>query len=92
MDRVRGGNAVLDRHGEMLRQRLLGGRIVESDARHLVEQLALALQAAVLVGAGNSTVADGFCASRLDGGRGQVFGTLPASVNLEALVDRAFPG
>jgi putative acyl-CoA dehydrogenase len=33
-------------------------------------------------------VADAFCAARIDGG-GKVFGTLPAGVDAEAIVQRA---
>jgi putative acyl-CoA dehydrogenase len=34
-------------------------------------------------------VADAFCAGRLGDNRGRVFGTLPAGVDGEAIVDRA---
>jgi putative acyl-CoA dehydrogenase len=34
-------------------------------------------------------VADAFCAARLGEHRGRVFGTLPAGVDGEAIVDRA---
>jgi putative acyl-CoA dehydrogenase len=36
-------------------------------------------------------VADAFCASRLAGGSGRVYGTLPAGVDAGAIIDRAFP-
>ena len=60
----------------------------EFEARRLVEDLALALQASLLVRHAPPAVADAFCAGRLgDGGR--VFGTLPAGVDAGAIVDRA---
>ena len=50
------------------------------EARRIVEDLALALQASLLVRHAPPAVADAFCAGRLgDGGR--VFGTLPAGVD-----------
>jgi putative acyl-CoA dehydrogenase len=36
-------------------------------------------------------VADAFCASRVAGDRGAAFGTLPAGLDLPAIVDRATP-
>lgn len=57
-------------------------------ARTLVERLALALQAAALL-RGNSPLADMFCRSRLGGGRGAVFGTLPVATDFEAAIARA---
>ena len=44
-------------------------------ARHLVEQMALVFQGALLVQHGNSAVADAFCATRLAGDWGRAFGT-----------------
>ena len=34
-------------------------------------------------------VADAFCAARLAGGSGRVYGTLPAGVDAGAIIDRA---
>ena len=36
-------------------------------------------------------VADAFCAARLGGEGGRVYGTLPAGVDAEAIIDRALP-
>jgi putative acyl-CoA dehydrogenase len=58
-------------------------------ARRLVEDLALALEASLLVRHALPEVADAFCASRLDGGGGRVFGTLPRGVAAEPIVERA---
>ena len=57
-------------------------------ARRLVEDLGVALQASLLVRHAPREVADGFCASRLGGG-GKAFGTLPAGLDLEAIVERS---
>jgi putative acyl-CoA dehydrogenase len=62
--------------------------ITEADARSLCEGLGLALQASLLVRHAPSFVADGFCAGRL-AGEGRCYGTLPAGVDLDALISRA---
>ncbi len=65
-------------------------RINEAGARHLVERLALALQASVLLQAG-SAAAEAFCSSRLGGAHGFALGTLAADVPVQALLDRVLP-
>lgn len=65
--------------------------VIERGARRLVERLVLALQGALLVRHAPSAVADAFCASRLAGDRGGAFGTLPAGVDLGAIIARATP-
>lgn len=59
-------------------------------ARQLTEDIALALQAKLLLEAGNADVSDAFIGSRLAGG-GRVYGALPRGVNVMALVTRATP-
>jgi len=60
-------------------------------ARRLVERMALALQGALLVRHATPAVADGFCASRLAGDAGRAFGTLPSSVDVDAILERSWP-
>jgi putative acyl-CoA dehydrogenase len=60
-------------------------------ARRVVEDLALALQGSLLVRYAPPAVADAFCATRLAGEGGHVYGTLPAGVDAEAIIDRALP-
>ena len=55
----------------------------------VVERMALALQASLLVRYSPPAVADAFCATRLDGDRGRAFGTLPGGVAFEAIINRA---
>lgn len=57
-------------------------------ARTLAERMALVLQGSLLVRYGHPAVADAFCASRLDGEWGNAFGTLPAGVDLGAILER----
>ncbi|TWP53303.1 DNA alkylation response protein [Lentzea tibetensis] len=63
----------------------------ESQARRLVERMALILQGALLVRHGHPAVADAFCASRLSGDWGVAFGTLPRGTDFGAILDRAVP-
>ena len=51
-------------------------------ARALVRDLVLALQAALLIKHAPAVVADAFCASRLGEGAGGAFGTLPRGLDL----------
>jgi putative acyl-CoA dehydrogenase len=62
----------------------------EEGARRLLEQLAVTLQASLLVRHGSTAVADAFCASRL-AAPGGVYGTLPPNLDLAAIVERHRP-
>ena len=69
-------------------ERLYAGQF---SARRLVEDLAVALQASLLVRHAPAAVADAFCAGRLEGDRGRVYGTLPAGIDAAAIIERAVP-
>jgi putative acyl-CoA dehydrogenase len=94
--RAEGADRRLDAHLAAVRSRLgaLPG-LAQADAqfavRGLVEGLALALQGSLLVRHAPPAVADGFCAARLEGRAGRVYGTLPAGVDAAAIVARAYP-
>ncbi|MGW6415383.1 acyl-CoA dehydrogenase family protein [Streptomyces sp. NPDC055055] len=64
---------------------------VEARARRLAERMALVLQGSLLVRWAPPEVADAFCAGRLGGDGGSAFGTLPHTLDLRALVERARP-
>ncbi|MET9544538.1 acyl-CoA dehydrogenase family protein [Streptomyces sp. NPDC006627] len=64
---------------------------IEARARRLVERMALVLQGSLLVRYAPAEVADAFCASRLGGDWGAAFGTLPHSLDLASVVERAAP-
>ncbi|MEV7884669.1 acyl-CoA dehydrogenase family protein [Streptomyces sp. NPDC002817] len=64
---------------------------IEARARRLTERLALVLQGSLLVRFAPPEVADAFCASRLGGDAGTAFGTLPHSLPLASIVERARP-
>ncbi|MFM2272007.1 MAG: hypothetical protein RL702_1072 [Pseudomonadota bacterium] len=65
------------------------GRAREGTARLLVEQAALAAQAAILLGWDNP-LADAYCALRL-GQRGMAYGAFDAAVDCAAIIVRAMP-
>jgi putative acyl-CoA dehydrogenase len=67
------------------------GRAGEADARRLTERLALCMQGALLVRHGDQSVADAFCATRLDGDHGAAFGTMPSGVAIEGVLSRVVP-
>jgi putative acyl-CoA dehydrogenase len=79
----------LDRFGRELRDDLMSDpETLQARARSLVERMALAVQASLLVRFGDQAVADAFCASRLDGDWGHAFGTLPAGTDFTSIIDR----
>jgi len=101
-----GGDRRLDEHLARTRARVhslfAGGpdgatspeqRLYDSqfEARRMVEDLAVALQASLLVRHSPPAVADAFCAARLGGDGGRVYGTLPVGVDAPAIIDRALP-
>ena len=62
-----------------------------SQARRLAQDVALALQAALLCQTAPGAVADAFCDSRLAGNWGQTFGTLAAGTDFDGIIERAMP-
>ncbi len=87
---ARGGDRRLDAWVDALEVELARPEDAELRARRIVERLALALQAALLVQHAPHAVADAFCASRL-GDAGQGYGTLPASVDPGPILARSAP-
>ncbi|MFD5542818.1 acyl-CoA dehydrogenase family protein [Streptomyces sp. NPDC127079] len=87
--RAHGADHRLDRAVKDLFAELANLEGAQTRARRLVERLATVLQGSLLVRFAPSEVADAFCASRLGNDWGATFGTLPASLDLAALVDRA---
>jgi len=75
-----------------LRDELSDLEAIESRARGVVERMALALQASLLVRYGDQAAADAFCASRLSGESGLAFGTLPARTDFARIIERHAPG
>ena len=85
------GDRRLAAHIAQLRASLADTGDVQYRARQLTEEIALALQAKLLLEAGNQIVSDGFIASRLGGSGGRAYGALPRDVAVQALVQRSLP-
>jgi putative acyl-CoA dehydrogenase len=89
---AKGGNAHLDTYVAALEKDLNSAALDEGQARTLVERLALAWQASLLVQHAPTPVADAFCASRLNGAGGRTLGTLPGGADVKAIIGRAWVG
>jgi putative acyl-CoA dehydrogenase len=63
----------------------------EVEARRLAQDVALAVQAALLLQTAPAAVFTAFCDSRLGGNWGQTFGTLGSAADFEAIIARAMP-
>ncbi|MFK4111234.1 DNA alkylation response protein [Streptomyces sp. NPDC002176] len=86
---ARGADARLDATVTSLKRELAAAD--QLSARRVVERMALALQASLLVRHAPPEVADAFCATRLGGDWGHAFGTLPPGTDLDTILDRALP-
>ena len=86
---VRGADAALDRATARVLAALDGGTN-EAQARGLARELALVMQASLLFRHAGEAVFRAFCAARL-AQPSDVFGLLPAGIDLDALIARAQP-
>lgn len=84
------GDQRLRAHIHQLQQHFADKDDIQYRARQLTEDMAMALQAKLLLEAGDNTVADAFIASRLQQ-PGRVYGTLPRGLDVQALIERARP-
>jgi putative acyl-CoA dehydrogenase len=87
---ARGTHAAFDRFAAALFARIDEGAS-ETEARRLAQDIALAVQGALLGQHAPPFVFDAFCRSRLGNEWGHAFGTLPAGVDLDAIISRAMP-
>jgi putative acyl-CoA dehydrogenase len=88
--RAQGGHAALDGHVAGLLRDLSRLDDIEYRARDLVDRMATGLQAALLVQHAPAAVADAFCRSRLQAQGSHNYGCLPAGVEVEVLLGRAW--
>ena len=89
--KARGANAALDRWVDALAKEMRDLADLEYRARDLVDRMALALQAALLVQHAPAYVADAYCASRLTGTGHGNYGALPRGADCGAIIGRATP-
>jgi len=64
---------------------------LESRARMVVERMAVTLEASLMLRYGDPAAAELFCASRVDGPWGHVFGALPTRNGLKSVIERHRP-
>jgi putative acyl-CoA dehydrogenase len=88
---VAGADHRLDEAVEVLVKELTDFDDLEMRARRVVERLAIALQAALLVDTGRDQTIEAFCATRLGTEGGRAFGTLPRHIDTDAIVARHAP-
>ncbi|MFZ4481753.1 MAG: isovaleryl-CoA dehydrogenase [Rhodoferax sp.] len=88
---TRGAHAALDALLAGLAKDLKDVRDIEYRARDLVDRMALALQASLLIRHAPSIVSDAFCQSRLEQLGHHNYGTLPRGVDCAAILARATP-
>lgn len=88
---TQGASPELDRAVIELKGFLADRKDSEYRARFLIEQLALIMQASLLVRGGCSAVADAFIASRIHSQGDRNYGTLPRGLDIAAILERADP-
>lgn len=94
LDIASGSDRFLDAAIRRLKDQLGGSDVDEANARALAQDMALALQGALLVAHAPAEIAQRFCAARLGEDRGLCYGTLPsgfdmAKVDLDRVIERA---
>jgi putative acyl-CoA dehydrogenase len=89
--RAQGASPMLDRSVAGLQQALGDPDQIEYRARDIVDRMALALQAALLLQHAPTAVAEAFCTSRLGSVGTHQYGALPRGVDVQALIERAMP-
>ena len=91
LHKARGANRHLDAYVSALQIEFKDLEQLEYRALSVVDRMALAIQAAVLVQHGHDAVADAFCASRLTAIGHHNYGALPKGLDCAAIIDRATP-
>jgi putative acyl-CoA dehydrogenase len=87
-DAARGSDAGFDAEVTALRDAVQG--LEEASARRVVERLAIALQASLLLRGGDHAIGAAFCRARLAGG-GRAYGSMPGDMPVARLLARAWP-
>ena len=85
------GQPDLDDYVGRIKKDLSDTATIEYRARSIVERMAIALQASLLLRHGDPAVASAFCRTRLADRRGHSYGTLPPDVDFDHIVERHRP-
>ena len=88
---AQGRNSAYDHNIAQLKDRIGAASEHESAARRLTQDIALAVQASLLLRHAPDYVADSFCNSRLAGDWGHAFGTLSPATPFASIIARAMP-
>ena len=91
LDTSLGRHPAFDRHVAKLKGDIAAGVGDEGSSRRLVERMALAVQAALLLRFSPGAVAAAFCESRLSSDWSGTFGTLPPGADFSGILGRAWP-
>jgi len=89
INQAKGENSLLDKTMTQLPHLFKDSDTLEYRARQITEQLALCLQASILVQNGSSLMSDSFIQARLGDSSGHVYGTLPTGIDCRAIINRA---
>ena len=89
--KAQGASSALDQWVGALRKEIDDLTDIEYRARDVVDRMALAIQAALLLQHASTHIAAAFCASRLTAGGHRNYGTLPRGVDCAAIIERATP-
>jgi len=92
LGRARGAEATLDAHVAALGHDLREPAEMEFRARDLVDRMAVAIQAALLLQHAPTAVAEAFCRSRIGSAAHHNFGALPRGTDCGAIIGRTWPG
>lgn len=93
---ARGGNSDFDRYLAGLQKQFMALRTtdlqdIEYMARHLVDQMAVAYEASLLVQHAPAAVSEAFCGSRLASEGVHNYGVLPKGADVRKIIERADP-
>ena len=91
LDAARGRDNNLDRAIDRLKDEVAKPADLELRMRSVTEQMALALQGALLTAHAPDAIASAFCQSRLAPQFTGAFGTLPTGLDMDGILERALP-
>jgi len=91
VNRALGRNGLFDQAAAALEKQLKDAEGLEYRCRTVLGNMAVVLQAALLIQHSTAETARAFCASRLAGSAPHLYGMLPEEVNCSAIIERAFP-
>ena len=91
LEQTRGQSKKLDCYIDELKDSFIDTSNLEYRSRSIVDRMAVALQASVLLQHDNSSIAESYISSRIKSGRSFNLGTLDQSVNCSEIIRRAQP-